>query len=294
MVGDFAATTDVLSHPLSLWDWVGAGAIFAVGVLIGWGARLALNRRLRQSDDDGAASNAVARLVSYAIALAGLVYALSQLGVRLAPLIGALGIGGLAIAFAAQSILSNFLASIILQLRRPFRRNDQITTNGIDGIVQDVNFRTIAIRTYEGERVYVPCAQVLANPITNHTALGRRRTTLDVGVGYDTDLERAREVILAAVSEVDGVLPHPKPEVWVQSFGDSAVDLAVRYWHAPETATLWRVRSGVAIAVKGAVDEAGIDLPFPHRVVEVVGDGQGEGQNGSGRNGARAALDDRD
>src|SRR5918911_169522 len=99
----------------------------------------------------------------------GVMYSLSVLGVRLGPLVGALGIGGVALAFAAQTILANFLGSIILQLRRPFRRGDQIATAGCEGTVEDVNFRTVVLRTFDGERVLVPCSQVLSNPITNHT-----------------------------------------------------------------------------------------------------------------------------
>ncbi len=87
-----------------------------------------------------------------------------MLGVRLGPLFGALGIGGLAIAFAAQSILANFLASIILQTRRPFRRGDQVTTNDCEGVVEDVNFRTVRLRTYAGERVLSFASQLEDSP----------------------------------------------------------------------------------------------------------------------------------
>ncbi|MDQ6797060.1 MAG: mechanosensitive ion channel family protein, partial [Actinomycetota bacterium] len=201
------------------------------------------------------------------ILAAGLFWSLSVLGLRLGPLFGALGIGGLAVAFAAQSILANFLASIILQTRRPFRRGDQVTTNDCEGVVEEVNFRTVRLRTYSGERVLVPCAEVLAQPITNHTTLGRRRTTLEVGVGYDADLETTRGLLLAATESADGVLAKPMPEVWVKAFDESAVTLSIRFWHAPDQATLWRVRSQVAIAVKVAFDHAGVAIPFPQRML---------------------------
>ena len=91
-------------------------------------------------------------------------------------------------------------------------------------------------------------------------------------MGYDADLEEARGVLLRAVREVDGVLGHPSPEVWVESFGDSGIPLAVRFWHAPDVATLWRVRSEVAVAAKRALDAAGIAIPFPQRVLRFVSD----------------------
>ncbi|MDQ4097935.1 MAG: mechanosensitive ion channel family protein, partial [Actinomycetota bacterium] len=125
----------------------------------------------------------------------------------------------------------------------------------------------VVLRTYDGERVMVPCAEVLSKPFTNHTVLGRRRTTLEVGIAYDADPSEARKVLLDAIRDVEGVREEPPAEVWVEAFGESSIDLAVRFWHAPDQMTLWRVRSGVGVAVKRALDDAGIAIPFPQRVL---------------------------
>jgi small-conductance mechanosensitive channel len=260
-------TGQAFGRNLTIADWVAAGIIAVGGIAGGYALRTVLSRALRRGDSERHAADGLARAACWAMVAAGVFWSLSVLGLRLGPVFGALGIGGVAVAFAAQSILANFLASIILQLRRPFRRGDQITTNDCEGVVEDVNFRTVRLRTYAGERVLVPCAEVLAQPITNHTTLGRRRTTLEIGVGYDADLEQAREVLLAATAATDGVLEKPGPEVWVKEFDESAVTLAVRFWHAPDQATLWRVRSHVAVAVKASLDSAGIAIPFPQRVL---------------------------
>jgi small-conductance mechanosensitive channel len=257
------ATQSVVAGPLTALDWIIAGGIFVAGIAVGRLARAIIARAVRKGDSEVSAADTVGRLVGYLAIIGGLVYGLSVLGVRLGPLVGALGISGLAIAFAAQSILSNFLASVILQLRRPFRRGDQISTGQSEGTVEEVNFRTVVLRAYDGQRVMVPCASVLSNPIVNHTRMGRRRTSIDVGVGYDADLDQARKVMLEAVRGADGVFEKPEPEVWVESFGDSAVNLVVRYWHKPDSAALWRVRSAVAVAVKESLDGHGIDMPFP-------------------------------
>jgi small conductance mechanosensitive channel len=143
---------------------------------------------------------------------------------------------------------------------------------GCEGTVDDVNFRTVVLRTFDGERVMVPCAQVLTTPIVNHTTLGRRRTTVGVSVAYDTDLGKALTVLREALRETKGVLERPAPEVWVESFADSGIDLAVRFWHPPDIATLWRTRSEVAVAVKRALDDAGIRIPFPQRVLHFSDD----------------------
>ncbi len=176
------------------------------------------------------------------------------------------------------------------ECRRPFRRGDQIATNGCEGTVIDVNFRTVVLRSFDGERLLVPCSQVLANPITNYTALGQRRTTLSVSVSYDADLERARHVLSEAVTGVVGVLDRPSAEVWVEEFADSGITVAIRFWHAPDIATLWRVRSDVAVAAKRALERSGIEIPFPQRVLRFAdaasaqrpGDDAGQRSAGAG------------
>jgi small-conductance mechanosensitive channel len=271
--GAVAQSNDaIVSHGLTARDWALAGAIAAAGLVLAAMVRRVVSRAAARDEGHGAAAEAVGRFAGLVLAAMAFVYALGVVGVRLGPLVGALGIGGVALAFAGQSILANFLASLILQLRRPFRRGDQVSIDDCEGTVDEINFRTVVLRTFDGQRVLVPCASVLATPIVNHTTLGRRRTTLEVSVGYDADLDEARAVLLRALQTVDGVLDHPQPEVWVESFADSGIPLALRFWHPPDTATLWRVRSEVAVAAKKALDGAGIAIPFPQRVLRFVGD----------------------
>ena len=271
---------EVVAKGLSVADWVSAGTVLLIGIVLGRVLRYFMTRRMKRDDAEPPAANLVGRFAGYAFVLAGLVYALAILEIRLGPLLGAIGIGGIAVAFAAQSILSNFLASIILQVRRPFRRGDQICTNDCEGEVEEVNFRTVILRTYDGERALVPCAEVLDSPIINYTYRGRRRTTLDIGVSYDADLQQARDVIETAVRGVDGVLDKPPPEALVEEFGDSSINLAVRFWHAPDIASMWKVRSAVAVAAKQALDDADLDIPFPHRVILVPPNGNGSAPDG--------------
>lgn len=119
----------------------------------------------------------------------------------------------------------------------------------------------------DGERVLIPAAKVLDEPIVNYTARPRRRTTLEIGVDYDADLRSACQVLHDAALGAEGVLAHPQPEVLVAGFGESSIDLAVRFWHGPMIGEMWKARSEVAIAAKDALDRAGIDIPFPQRVL---------------------------
>jgi small-conductance mechanosensitive channel len=263
-------TQPVLGHPITAVDWLIAAAVLAGGIVVGRLSRTLITRTMKKGDTELAAAALIGRFTGYFFFLAGLVYALSVLSIHLGPLLGALGIGGLAVAFAAQSILENFMSSIILQIRRPFRRGDQILTNGLDGTVEEVNFRTVSLLTYSGERVLVPSAMVLRNPITNHTVLGRRRTTLEIGISYDVDLPSTLPLIIETVSHAEGVLDQPAPEAYVEEFAESTVNIAVRFWHTPDMANMWRVRSAVAVAVKSAFDEANVEMPFPQRVMRIT------------------------
>ncbi|NNF64291.1 MAG: mechanosensitive ion channel family protein [Acidimicrobiia bacterium] len=264
---DLSSVTDELSG-LSLSDWVWAGSIILASFLIAFIFRKLLARAW--SDPDSSyATHVIARLISYVIVVFGLVYALGQIGVSVGPLLGALGVVGLALAFAFQDILENFIAGILMVLRRPFTIGDQITTNDYSGTVEDVTLRSMAMRTYAGERVYVPNAMVWKNPIVNHTELGQRRTTIEVGVAYDTDLDEAAAVLRSAASSIDDVSRDHPVEVFVHNFGASSIDFAVRFWHEPQKSVEWATRDRVARALKNALDEAGIEIPFPQRVVHM-------------------------
>ena len=257
----------VIAEGLTALDWLLAGAVLVAGFALGRLARALVARRYAEDDGEPGAADALGRSVGLLLGLAGFVYALVILEVRLTPLLGAIGIGGIAIALAAQTVLTNALASTLLRLRHPFRRGDQIRTNDLEGRVVDVNFRTVVLVSMDGERVYIPASKVLDEPIVNFTARPRRRTTLEIGVDYATDLPTARDVLLEAARSAEGVLPHPEPEVLVQGFGESSIDLVVRFWHGPTIAEMWRTRSAVAMAAKAALDGAGIEIPFPQRTL---------------------------
>jgi small-conductance mechanosensitive channel len=222
---------------------------------------------VERGDADRHAAQIVSRFVAYLIVTAGLLYALNQLDVDLVPILGALGVAGIALAFAFQNILENFIAGILILMRRPIRIGEQVSLSGTEGTVTDIDLRTVVVRRVDGKLVFVPNAAVLSNPIVNLTREGIRRTTLDVGVAYHTDLDRAREVILQAVGSVEGVLADPPPEAYVHTFGSSSIDVAVRYWHHPTIAVEWEVRDLVARDLKRHFDRSGIEIPFPQRVL---------------------------
>lgn len=258
---------DAFGDEVGTRHWITAGIILVVAIVVGRVLQAVVQRLLTNDDTDSEITHFAAAALRNLVLLAGIIYALSVLQVRLGPLLGAIGLGGLAIAFAAQSILANFFASLLLRTRRPFKRGDQVVLGDQEGTVETVNFRTVVLRTFDGERALVPCDEVLSNTIINLTARGRRRTTLEVGVAYETDLAQAVEVLEAAVPEVEGVLDEPTVHAFVMEMADSGVVIALQFWHHPEMMQMWQVRSDVGIAAHVALGEAGIEIPFPQQVV---------------------------
>ena len=258
---------EAFGRRLEARDWLLAGIILVASIVVGRVLQAVTQRVLARDDSDEEINHFAAAGLRNLVIMGGVIYALSSLDVRLGPLLGAIGLGGLAVAFAAQSILANFFASIVLRTRRPFKRGDQVVLGEHQGIVEEVNFRTVSLRTFDGERALVPCDEVLGNTIVNLTARGRRRTTFEVGVAYETDLAQAVEVLEGALRDVEGVLPEPRVHAFVQEMADSGIVIALQFWHRPAMMEMWRVRSRVGIAAKVALEGAGIEIPFPQQVV---------------------------
>lgn len=193
------------------------------------------------------------------------VMAFPDLGVG--DIIGLLGLSSVAIGFAFQDIFKNFLAGILLLLNEPFRLNDQIIVSDFEGTVEEITIRATRIRTYQGERVLIPNSLVFTSPIHVLTAMPHRRTDIEVGVDYNTPLPQALQVMREAIDSIDEVLTKPEPEVDIIAFGESSINLMLRYWTLPQKIHVRRVRTKVIIAVKAACDRAKISIPYPIRTV---------------------------
>lgn len=249
-------------------DWALAAAILVAGILLGWLLRRLLALVLRRTTfRESVADRVVGRILHAITALVALVYALDVLGVRIGPLLGALGIGGIALALALQPTIQNLFSGLVLHAQRPLRIGDEIVTGEFQGRVVDITSRAVVVLTNSGETVTIPNSVVIDREIVNLVRHGTRRSIVTVGVAYDTDLARARDVLLAAVVGPDGVLHEPAPQVFAGDFADSSVQLDVLVWHAPGDAQRRAVRGTVVEAVHRALGEAGITIPFPQRTI---------------------------
>lgn len=188
-------------------------------------------------------------------------------GLDLGDIVATLGLSSVAIGFAFQDIIKNFFAGILLLLQRPFSIDDQIIINEFEGTVEKISFRTTQIRTYQGERVLIPNANVFTSAVQVQTAYPSRRTDLGVGVDYNTSLEQASDILQHTVAGVEGVLSSPSPEIDLVSFGDSSIDFMIRYWTEPQQAHVRKTKTKIIVAVKKAFDQADIGIPYPIRTL---------------------------
>ena len=208
--------------------------------------------------------------ISYVAAwVAGILFAcvIAFPSLRLGDIIGLLGLSSVAIGFAFQDIFKNFLAGVLLLLNEPFRLGDQVIVNGFEGTIEDITIRSTQIKTYQGERVVIPNAIVFTSPVEVLTAMPHRRTDLALGIDYNTHLPSAISILIKTVLKVDGVLSNPAPEVDAVGFGDSSLDMMVRYWTLPQKVQVRQTRTRVIIALKDACEQANISIPYPIRTL---------------------------
>jgi len=191
------------------------------------------------------------------------VMAASQLGINVAAALAGLGVVGIAVGFAAQETIANMIAGFLIFWDRPFKVGDFITTEEKYGEVREITLRTTRIRTMENTYVVIPNKQIIGDMLINHSLYGEVRVNVPVGIAYKERIDEARRVLLPAASGVPGVLTTPPPEVVPLALGASSVDLQIRVW-IDDPALERRIFFQVLEASKVALDDAGIQIPFPH------------------------------
>ena len=258
---------DIVEGVVEGSEWIRAGVITVASLLAAIIIVRLVRWLVRRWVGEGFAALITSRLVGYATFLIGLIYALTSLGVRLGPLLGALGIGGLVLALALQKPVENFFDGIILQARRPFAIGDTVMLGAHTGVVVDIYSRTTLLRGLDGVPIRMPNATVAGLEIINLTREPVRRSTIEVGVAYDTDLDVATAALGIAVQRVDRIVSEPAPLVLLSRFGASSVDFTVYFWHRSDVPSELATRHDLLLAVHQTLANDGITIAFPQMVV---------------------------
>jgi small conductance mechanosensitive channel len=241
-----------------------AASLLLSGVAARWARRTAQARI-----QDREALRLLSRLARWSVLILGTVVALDQVNFDVTSFVAGLGIAGFTIGFALQDIARNFVAGILLLVRQPFNIGDAVEIGDYTGSVLEITTRDTVLKTWDGEMVILPNMDVFTNPITNYSELPCRRRTVQIGLGYDEDAERATNVFLETIRGVEGVLEDPAPELLAEELGDSSLTLAARFWVNQETHGLFDVHSAVVKSIKKVAEEEGIDLPYPIQTVRL-------------------------
>ena len=247
---------------------LGAGVVVA-GVILAKLLRMVLRwgwaRKRTQSY-----ARVFSSLVAYAFGVlaVGVGLTIAFPSVQPVDVLGGLGVVSIAVGIAFQNVLSNLFAGVLILLREPFRAGDQIAVEDIQGTVEEVNLRETVVRTFDGRRVLVPNSTVHGGVLTVQTGYEHIRTTVVIGVDYDTDLAQARSLVLDAVRTVQGVAAEPAPECFLSELAASTINFDVRFWSGARQLETLETRDRVIEAVTRALQNAGIDMPPEIRLVQ--------------------------
>lgn len=273
-------TTELISDKLSGWATTAIKMLPNIGVailIIVFFYFLAKLSRfaVRKIDEKTSGNRSIMKLLSNfvftVVIVLGLFAALSavQLDKTVTSLLAGAGIIGLALGFAFQDTAANFLAGIIIALKRPVRLDDIVESNDEIGVVKELNLRSTIIRNFQGQDIFIPNKSVLYNKIINYSRSEMRRLDLKVGISYGDDLEKVKKVTLEAISDLNNLDTTKDQYLWFEEFGGSSINFTLALWMNDVNQAKFRTfRSDAIIAIKKAYDANDIMIPFPIRTLD--------------------------
>ncbi len=242
-------------------------AVFVIGRwAVKIGAR-SLQAALRRAKVEDMLVSFLGSLFFWAAMAAVIIAALGQLGIDTTSLLALFGAAGLAVGLALKDSLANFSAGILLIIFRPFRIGDYIEAGGASGVVEDIRVFNTVLRTGDNRLIIIPNGQIFGGTIVNASAKETRRIDLVVGIGYEDDLHRARELLARLLAEDERILEEPAPTIRLAELADSSVNFDVRPWVKREDYAA--VRSDLLERIKLTFDAEGISIPYPQQDVHL-------------------------
>lgn len=202
------------------------------------------------------------KLVWYTGLTLVIITVMSQLGVSLAPMLGAAGIVGVALGFASQTSVSNIISGMFLIAEQPFRVDDIITVNNHTGVVLSIDVLSVKLRAFDNQYVRIPNETIIKTEVINLTRFPIRRFSAKVSVAYKEDIGKVREILMQVAEHNEYSLSQPEPLIIFEAFGTSSIDLSFRVWAPRDEFIL--LKNSIQEEVKARFDEEGIEIPFPH------------------------------
>lgn len=226
---------------------------------------------LNRISDKRTVNNLFSTIIYITVIVIGTMVALNILHLEqtVSSLLAGAGIIGLALGFAFQDISANFISGIFMAFRKPIQVGDIVKTSDYFGKVEKIDLRVTIIKTFQGLHVLIPNKEVFQSPLVNYTKTNERRIDLEVGVSYNDDLEKVREVALTTVENLEFLMPDKEVKLFYKEFGGSSINFVIMFWvHYPDEPGFLQARSEAIIAIKKAFDQNEITIPFPIRTLE--------------------------
>ncbi len=225
-------------------------------------------KKLPSVKNNAQRSMVIQKLLKYCFYIIVVMYVLSLFGVKLYALLGAAGVAGVALGFAAQTSVSNLISGLFVLTEGSLKIGDAITINDITGVVDSVNLLSVTIHTYDNQMVRIPNSSIINSNLINNSFHNQRRLTLTVSVSYDTPMDKILGVLLTAPSLCPSVLKNPEPAAWFERFNDSGIDITVAVWFEPKN--FIQAKNEIFCAVKKVLDDAKVEIPFNKLDVKIL------------------------
>ncbi len=245
-----------------------AAVVLAVGLILIKLAIKITEKALGKTRLDKSVHKFIITSTKYALYIILAVVILTSLKVPTAPLVTVLGACGAAVALALKDSLGNIAGGIIILANKPFLRGDVIEVTGITGIVQSIDLLVTTLKTYDNKVITIPNGTITASVLVNYSREEKRRVDLTFTISYDSDIAKAKDVLLAVAESNPDIFADPAPVIGVAAHQDSSILLDLKVWC--ETSRYYDVRYYLEEQVKLAFDEANITIPYPQMDVRVI------------------------
>jgi small conductance mechanosensitive channel len=256
-----------------LWEWglkiLAALAIFVIGRWVATRIASGVAMATQRANVDPTLTQFLRSVIYMALLIMVALAAVQQLGVEATSFFAILGAAGLAIGLALKDSLANFSTGVMLVFFRPFKAGDFVEAGGVSGTVREISIFNTILQTPDNRIITVPNSQIYAGSITNFSAETTRRIDLVLGIGYDDNVIRAKEIMQSVMDADSRILKDPEPVVMMLELADSSVNFAVRPW--VESGDYWAVRGDLLEGVKQALEDNGLSIPYPQRDVHLIG-----------------------
>ena len=249
---------------------IAALVVFAVGLYIASIIRRLVRRGLERRTQNSQPITLLSQLSYWLVVILVAAISLQMVGFNLTAFLAGLGIAGITIGFALQDVSKNFIAGVLMLIQQPFDIGEFIMVDDYSGTVEAIDLRATQVRTADGKLVLIPNGEVMVSAITNFSEAEKRRVAISTGVAYESDPDDVRRTALAAITNIEGLISDPLPNVLFENFGNTTMDLTIYFWIDTSQTNVASAKDAGLKVIKNAFEQAQIDMPLPAQKVYLV------------------------